>query len=122
MMRADRAVGLKSGKIHQNHVRALLHSFENNLTAVWGDVEIANVEVGSQVGQLPLGARLEVDEPKILMLNLSSQDHEGTSSREKGQVSSPTSQGQGRQGMRRALGRDGFHRKSGADVWSRVDN
>ena len=35
---------------------------------------------------------------------------------------SPTSQGQGRQGMRCGVGRDGFHRKCGADVGSRVDH
>ena len=75
-----------------------------------------------EVGQLPLGARLQVDEPEILMLNLSSQEHECPSSGQEGQVSSPPSQGQGRQGMRCGLGRDGFHRKRGADVGSRVDN
>ncbi len=56
------------------------------------------------------------------MLNLSSQEHECPSSRQEGQVSSPPSQGQGRQGVRCSLGRDGFHRKCGADVGSRVDN
>jgi hypothetical protein len=27
-----------------------VHSFEDNLTAVWRDVEVANVEIGSEVG------------------------------------------------------------------------
>ena len=109
-------------EIQQHHIGALLHSFEDNFAAVWRDVEVANVEVGSEVGQLPLGARLQVDEPEILMLNLSSQEHECSSSRQEGQVSSPPSQGQGRQGMRCGVGRDGFHRKRGAYVGPRVDN
>jgi hypothetical protein len=64
--------GLWSGEIEQHHIRALLHSFEGNFAAVRRDVEVANVEVGRKVGQLPLGARLQVDEPEILMVNLSS--------------------------------------------------
>src|ERR1700726_2385806 len=84
-------LGLWPGEIQQHYIRALLHSFENNFAAVWGDVEVSNVEVGSEVGQLPLGARLQVDEPEILMLDLSSQEHECPSSRKKGQVSSPPS-------------------------------
>jgi hypothetical protein len=50
--------GLWSGEIQQYHIGAILHSFEDNLTAVWRDVKVANVEIGSEVGQLPLGARL----------------------------------------------------------------
>ena len=65
-----------SGEIEQHHIRTLLHSFEDDFAAVRGDVEVANVEVGSEVGQLPLGAVLQVDEPEILVLNLSSQEHE----------------------------------------------
>ena len=95
-----------------------LHSFKNNFTAVWGDIEVANVEVGRKVGQLPLSARLQVDEPEILMLNLSSQEDEPPSSRQEFQVSSPPSQDQGRHGMGCALDRDGFHRKRGANVGS----
>ena len=83
--------GLWSGEIQQHHIRMLLRSFKDNFAAVWRDVEVANVEVGSEVGQLPLGARLKVDEPEILMLDLSSQEHECPSSRQKGQVSSPPS-------------------------------
>src|SRR6058998_121238 len=90
--------------------------------AIRRDVKVANVEVRSEVGQLPLGAGLQVDEPEILMLNLSSQEDESPSSRQEGQVSSPSSQGQSRQGMRCGLGRYGFHRKRGADVGARVDN
>jgi hypothetical protein len=38
------------GKIQQDHVRALLHALEDNFTPVWGEVEVANVEVGREVG------------------------------------------------------------------------
>ena len=83
--------GLWPGKIQQHNIGALLRSFEDNFTAVWRDVEVANVEVGTDIGQPPLGARIQVDDPKILMLNLSSQEHETPSSRQQGQVSSPPS-------------------------------
>jgi hypothetical protein len=50
--------GLWSAEIQQYYIGAILHSFEDNLTAVWRDVEVANVEIESEIGQLPLGARL----------------------------------------------------------------
>ena len=96
----------------------LLHSFEDDFTAVWGNVEGANIEVGREVGQLSLGTRLQVYEPEILVLNLSSQEHERPSSVQEGKVSSSPGQGQGWQGMRRSLGCDGFNRKGGANVGS----
>ena len=74
--RARTGAGLSSGEIQQRHIGALLHSFEDNFTTIRRDVEVANVEVGSEVGQLPLDARLQVDEPEVFMLNLSSQEHE----------------------------------------------
>jgi hypothetical protein len=68
-----RRFGLWPGKIQQHHFRVLLHSFENNVAAVRGNIEVTNIEIGSEVRQLPLGARLQVDQPEILMLNLPSQ-------------------------------------------------
>jgi hypothetical protein len=44
--------------------------------AVWRDIEVPNVKVGREVGQLPLSTRLQVDEPEILMLNFSSQEND----------------------------------------------
>ena len=67
---------LWSIQIHQHHFRALLHTFEDYVTAVWGNVKVANIEVGTEASQLPLRTRLQVDEPEILMLNLSSQEYE----------------------------------------------
>src|SRR5882762_3306458 len=114
--------GLWLGEVQQHHIRTLLHSFEDDFTAIWRDVEVANVEVGSEMSQLLLGAGLHVDQPKILMLNLSSQKHECPSPAQEGQVPSSASQGKGWQRTRYGLGRDGFHRKRGTDVGSRVDN
>lgn len=42
--------GLPSGEIQQHHIRALLHSFDDNFTTVWRDVEVAHVEFGGEVG------------------------------------------------------------------------
>jgi len=76
-------------EIQQHYVGVLLRSFEDNFAAVWRDIKIANVKVGGDVGQLPLDARVEIDEPQVLMLNIPSQEHECPSSRQEGQVSSP---------------------------------
>jgi hypothetical protein len=65
-----------SREVQQHDIRALLHSFDYHFTAVWGDVEVAYVEVGGEIGQLPLGTCLQIDEPEIFMSNLSSQEHE----------------------------------------------
>src|SRR6476620_3264984 len=61
------------GKIQQHHIRTLLHAFDNNFPAIRGDVKVANVKAGSEPGQLPQGAALQVDQPEILVLNLSPQ-------------------------------------------------
>ncbi len=66
----------RSRKIQHHHVGTLLDSFQDHFPAVWGEVEIANIEVGRKIRQLPLGARVQVDEPEILVLNLSPQDQE----------------------------------------------
>ncbi len=44
----------------------LLQSLQNNFLAVGGDVEIANVEIGSQIGQLALGAGFQIPRPLLL--------------------------------------------------------
>ena len=54
----------------------LLHSFEDNFMTILGDVEVANVKVGSEVGQLAFGPGFKIDQPEILMLNLTSQEHD----------------------------------------------
>src|SRR4029077_8290788 len=114
--------GLSPGQIQEHHIRAFLLSLEDNFTTIGGNVKVADVEVGSEVGQLPFVARVQVDEPEVLMLNLSSQEHECPSSLQEGQVSSPSSQGQRRQGLRCGLGRSGFYREGSANIGSRVDN
>ena len=114
--------GLWSREIQQHHIRTLLGSFEHNFSAIRRNVEVANVEIRSEVGQLPLSTRLQVNPPEILVLNLSSQEYERPSSRQKGQVSSSPSQRQSRQWMRCGVRRDRFHRKRCADIGARVDN
>jgi hypothetical protein len=61
----------RPGKFHQHHIRVLFHSFENNVAAVRRNVEVANVEISGQLGQLSLDSRLQVHHPEILMLDLS---------------------------------------------------
>ena len=41
--------GLWLGEVQQHHIRTLLHSFEDDFTTIWRDVEVANVEVGSEM-------------------------------------------------------------------------
>jgi|GEM_PF-4951831 len=45
----------------------LLYLLDHDVATVWTDVEITNVEAGSEVRQLPFGARVEIDRPQILM-------------------------------------------------------
>src|SRR5262249_24121013 len=52
------------------YIRAILHSLQHDFAAIGRQIEVANVEVCRQVGLLPLSACLQVDEPKILVLNL----------------------------------------------------
>lgn len=52
------AAGLWPGEIQQHHIGVLMQSFEDNFTTIWRDIEVANVEVGGEVAQLPLGAHL----------------------------------------------------------------
>ena len=75
---------LWAGEIHEHHVRPVLHSFEDNLAAISGDVKLSNVKACSEISQLPLGATLQVNEPEILMQHLSSQKHELLPSGQKG--------------------------------------
>ena len=49
--------------VDQDDIRALLHPFENNLAPVRRDVEVADIDVGGEARQLPLGTALQVDEP-----------------------------------------------------------
>ena len=120
--KGEPALGLWSREIQEDHIRVLLHPFEDSLTAVWRDVEVANVEIGSEIGQPSLGARLQLEKPEILMLNVSSQKHECMTSMQEDQASSPASQGECRQGLSCGFCRDRIHRKHCADVGPRVDN
>jgi hypothetical protein len=68
-LRGCHEAGLWPGRIQQHHIRAFLLSLEDNFTTIGGNVRIADVEVASDAGQLPCGARVQVDEPEVLMLN-----------------------------------------------------
>jgi hypothetical protein len=54
------ATPLQPGKVEEHNVGTLLHSFQDNFTAVWGNVEVPNIEIARNVGQLPLSAGLRV--------------------------------------------------------------
>lgn len=109
-------------QIEECDVGEILDSLEDDFVAVWGDVEIANVEVWREVGQLALGARVEVNEPEILVLNFTAQENERAATGQEGYVSRAASERQRRQNVRCSIGCDGLYRKCGADVGSRVDN
>jgi len=78
-------------EIYEYHLRVFLHSFEDNFAAVWGNIEVANIEVGREIRQLPFRARFHVDQPQILMPNVSLQEDESTPSGQEDQVSRPAS-------------------------------
>ena len=64
-----------------------LHSFEDHIVAVRGNVEVANVEVGREIRQLVLRPRFQVDQPQVLMPNVSLQEYESLRSRQESQMS-----------------------------------
>jgi len=57
-------------QLQQHDIRVFLHPFEHDAVSAGRDVEVAYDKVRGQVGQLPLGARLEIDEPEVLVLNV----------------------------------------------------
>src|SRR5882757_7534044 len=71
-------------KVEQNDFGMLLGALENELASVWREVEVANIEVGREVGQGALRACVKVDEPEIFVFNLTLQKHERLSSRQEG--------------------------------------
>ena len=44
-------------EINEHDIRVFLHALEDDLTAIWRNVEIPNVEVGRQVRQLTFRSR-----------------------------------------------------------------
>jgi hypothetical protein len=44
-----------------------MNSFEDRFTSIRGNVEVVNIELGREVGWLPLRARRQIDQPEILM-------------------------------------------------------
>ena len=50
-------------EIQQHYIRALPHSFKYDFTTVRGDVEVADIEVGSNIRQLPLGTGRQFADP-----------------------------------------------------------
>ncbi len=105
----DLKVGLWPRKIQQHYVRALLYSFEDDFMTIRRDVKVANVKFGRETGELPLDPCVQVDQPEVLVLNLSAEDYECVPSGQESQMSSASSEGQRSQRMRCGLGRDCFY-------------
>jgi hypothetical protein len=84
--RSEEIAGLWPWEIEKCDIGEVLDPFEDDFTAVRGDVEVANVEPGWEVGQLVFGAGRQINEPEILMLNFSAQKHECAASRQEGNV------------------------------------
>jgi hypothetical protein len=82
-----------SWEIEDGNVGALLCSFEDDLLAVWGDIKVADIEIGREVSELALGAGVEVQEPEILVFDLTVQEHKSAASREEGDVAGAAREG-----------------------------
>src|SRR6266567_3697837 len=63
-----------------------LRSLQHHLTAVGRDVEVLHFEIWSQVGQLMLGARVQIDPPEIFVLDLAPQHHQRSPSSQEAQM------------------------------------
>ena len=55
---------LRLGKLDEHDLRMFLHSFQNHFAAIRGNVEVADVEVGRKIRQLPLRAGFGVNRMK----------------------------------------------------------
>ena len=97
--RLDETAGSGLWEIEECDVGEVLDSFEDDFVAIRRNIEIANVEVWSEIGQLSLGAGVEVDEPEILVLNFASQEDERAPAGQEGYVSRAASERQRRQGV-----------------------
>src|SRR4051795_10788202 len=64
---ADTPGPLAAWNLEHDNIGPILDPFEHELTTVLGDVEIMNVEIRRQAGQLTLRARLQIDTPQILV-------------------------------------------------------
>ena len=113
---------LLTGKIEKGDVGALLDTFKDQFVGVGGDVEVANVEVGGEIGELALDAGFEVDEPKIFVLDFAAEEDERVCVGEEGDVTGAASEREIRKRVRGGLGRDGFQGKGGADVGTGADD
>ena len=76
----DCEIGLWFREIDQHHLGVFLHSLEDDFAAVWGNVEVTNIEIRREIGQLPLSAGFGVNQPQIFMPNVSLQEYESTPS------------------------------------------
>lgn len=82
------------GKIQKHHTRVLLYTFENYFPAIGGDIEVLNVKAGWKMGELLRIARLQVDAPQILMLDLSLEHNNRVPAGQNHNMSGPSRQGQ----------------------------
>ena len=81
---ADGASALRH--IQRHDVRLLLRALDDRFAAVGRDVEVANLEGRREIGQLSLGAGLQIDEPQVLVLDLAAQEHERAAPGHEGDV------------------------------------
>lgn len=61
-----------SSQVDQHHFGSVPGALQHRLMTVRRHIEVAGIEIRGQIGELLLGAGLQMDEPQILVLNLSS--------------------------------------------------
>jgi len=72
---------LRSHEIQQCNIRAILHSFKHDFVTIWRQIEVANIEAGRQISQLPFSSGIQVYKPKVFVMDLSSQNYKSAASR-----------------------------------------
>jgi hypothetical protein len=89
---------------------------EDDFTAVSRYVEVADGKLATEIGQLPLASGLEVDEPELLVRDVSFHDHQLIFHAQKGQPPGAPRQYEVRQVVRRRVRIHRLHRKRRTDI------
>src|SRR5436305_439007 len=109
-----------SRKFQEHDIRTLLNAFQYNLTPVRRKIKFPNVEIGREPGQLPLRTGLEINQPEVFVLYLSSEQNQRAASRCEHHMSSSPSEGNGRDVIGSAICVGRFDRKRGTNIGARV--
>ena len=100
----------------------LLDAVEHDFRAVRRDVEVLDDEVARQLAEHALGAALQVDQPQVLVAEVTAQQHQRLAVLQEGDAPCAARQHHTRHRVGTTVGRGRPQRKGRTDVRARVDH